>query len=197
MAWRVGPYRAARVGPSADGGAHQTLANMRTRMLAAQRHAATQWMCTVLGLAASLSARWPVRDRDLSVREGLGLRLAASPGESITSPMGGTVGYTGRDGNRGECVEVLHACQLRTEVCHVNKPLVSKGQRVEAGTPVALAGKTRPRFNMWLGAQALDVAQQMPPEQAFPGTVPQPEQEADKLETIQMGADDLPAQEQP
>ncbi len=190
MAWQIGPYRASRV--SADAGGHLELAldNLRTHLLAPQREAAERWLCTVLGLAATLKARWPVRDGDVTVREGFGVRLAASPGEAIASPMAGTVGYTGVDGNRGQCVEVIHACSLRTEVCKVAKPLVAPGKRVQAGTPIARAAKIRPRFNLWLGATPLDAAQLMPPEEAFPGTAPKPDVQSEKLETIQMGEPD-------
>lgn len=196
IAWRIGPYRAARVSASAQPPPDQVLTNLRTHLLAPQREAAERWLCTVLGLAAALNARWPVRDRDVTVREGFGVRLAASPGEAIAAPMGGTVAYTGVDGNRGQCVEIIHACSLRTEVCKVAKPLVTSGQRVQAGAPVARAAKARPRFNLWLGATALDAAQLLPPEEAFPGT--EPKTKADKLETIQMGEPEPePQPEQP
>ena len=164
MAWEAGTLRASRVSQSSDLSLDEGMTALRKRMIAPYRDDARRWLCTVWGLATALQARWPVQDRDIRQVEGAGVRLAAGPGEPVVAAMPGKVGFAGRDGTRGLCVEVVHACELRTEVCDLKTIRVGTGRRVEAGSVLGTVGRMRPRFNLWLGVQALDVTQLLPPQ---------------------------------
>lgn len=178
IAWRTGAPRAARAlsappGPEAPD-LEQALAAMRRRMIASYREDARQWLCSVHGLAAALQARWPVPDRDVSQKEGLGVRLATSPGQTISASMPGRVGFVGIDGPRGLCVEVIHACDLRSELCWLKAASVAPGARVKVGMPLGTAGRLRPRFNLWLGVIPIEVTQLIAPDEPTPKEPPAP-----------------------
>jgi hypothetical protein len=178
IAWRAGAPRAARAlsappGPEAPD-LEQALAALRRRMIAPYRHDARQWLCSVHGLAAALQARWPVPNRDVSLKEGQGVRLAASPGQTIMASMPGRVGFVGIDGPRGLCVEVIHACDLRSEVCWLKAARVAPGELVEVGMPLGTAGRLRPRFNLWLGVIPIEVTQLLGPDEPAPKEPPAP-----------------------
>jgi murein DD-endopeptidase MepM/ murein hydrolase activator NlpD len=191
VAWAVGPLRAARVArlrPAAGSELESSLVALRRHLLAPQRQRARSWLCTVTGLAACLRARWPVTDRDLSVREGKGVRLAAAPGEKVRAPMAGRVGFAGADGARGRCVELRHACGLLTEICDLHTTAVAAGRWVARGAPLGSAGRRRPRLNLVLGVRALDAAQLMPAEAPYPGSEARPVQRAPALEAVDPAA---------
>lgn len=54
----------------------------------------------------------------------------------------GTVIYSGWMGTYGNIVIINHGNGLQTRYAHLNKPLVGKGEQVDAGQPVGLIGST-------------------------------------------------------
>jgi hypothetical protein len=130
MAWKVGAYRARRA--AAD------TTDPRLHMLAAHRQAARTHLCTVLGLAAALEADRPIGDRE------------------VHAPMPGRVLFAGTDGARGNCVVVLHACDLSTELCRLDSLAVEAGQRVPRGQRLGTAEPEKARFELRLGQLPVD-----------------------------------------
>jgi murein DD-endopeptidase MepM/ murein hydrolase activator NlpD len=105
--------------------------------------------------AAALPVRVPVKAQYLSSRFGYrldpflkrpafhaGLDFVASAGSTVHATAAGTVVFAGVNGGYGEMVEIAHADGVSTRYCHLARALVSKGARVDAGTPIGLVGST-------------------------------------------------------
>jgi septal ring factor EnvC (AmiA/AmiB activator) len=88
----------------------------------------------------------------------MGVQLSARPGEPVAAPLAGWVGFAGPNGSRGNCVELRHACGLRSIVCALDRVDVSAGQRLGAGEPLGRAGALSPRLHMYLDELELDPA---------------------------------------
>ena len=63
-------------------------------------------------------------------------------GATIVASRAGTVTYAGWSGGYGYMVEIDHGGGVRTRYGHCSKILVSTGQTVNMGTPIALVGST-------------------------------------------------------
>lgn len=71
-----------------------------------------------------------------------GLDLVAAEGTEVRAPAPGTVVAAGWDGGYGNMVEIRHAGGVTTRYGHLLTVLVSRGARVEAGTPIGRVGST-------------------------------------------------------
>lgn len=71
-----------------------------------------------------------------------GVDLRAANGTPIQAAAPGVVRDAGHRGGYGNVVEIDHGNGTSTLYAHASKLLVDKGQRVEAGQPVALVGQT-------------------------------------------------------
>lgn len=71
-----------------------------------------------------------------------GIDLRAAEGAPIRAAAGGVVRDAGRRGGYGKTVEIDHGDGTSTLYAHASQLLVEKGQRVEAGQPLALVGQT-------------------------------------------------------
>jgi murein DD-endopeptidase MepM/ murein hydrolase activator NlpD len=92
--------------------------------------------------------RWPLRGVLYSrygVRQGQrhdGIDLAAPEGTLIGAAAAGTVIYAGTQSGYGSIVILRHDGGLLTLYAHASAILVRKGDRVEAGQPIAKVGKS-------------------------------------------------------
>jgi len=100
-------------------------------------------------MIAALPSGWPVNGR---VSSGVGMRPSPWTGEmkyhaglDIPKPIGTPVRASGDavvesvDGRRGTII-LNHGQQLKTHYAHLSKILVSKGERVRKGQPIAQVG---------------------------------------------------------
>lgn len=71
-----------------------------------------------------------------------GLDFAAASGTAVLSAGEGAVSFAGRQAGYGNVVEISHADGLVTRYAHLSAILVSKGQEVQTGTPIARVGST-------------------------------------------------------
>lgn len=71
-----------------------------------------------------------------------GVDLRAAEGAPIRAAAAGIVRDVGRRGGYGKTVEIDHGHGTSTLYAHASQLLVQKGQRVDAGQPVALVGQT-------------------------------------------------------
>lgn len=91
---------------------------------------------------------WPVRGRITSGfgrRNGRmheGIDVAASRGTQIRAADAGKVIFCGRLGGYGNMVVIKHEGVYRSVYAHASRILVSKGQFVERGQPIAAVGST-------------------------------------------------------
>ncbi len=105
-------------------------------------------------LAASTPSEWPVRGW-LTSRFGYrvspftgrkefhrGLDIAARINTPVTAPADGTVSSIRRDRYSGRVVGINHGYGLDTVYAHLQKVLVSEGQKVKRGEVIALVGNT-------------------------------------------------------
>ncbi len=76
------------------------------------------------------------------VRFHTGVDLRAPEGAPIRAAAAGLVREAGHRGGYGNVVEIEHGDGNSTLYAHASALLVAKGQRVEAGQPVALVGQT-------------------------------------------------------
>lgn len=109
----------------------------------------------VLALGTALDLTWPVDDRfrmtspfgervhpTLKTRKfHNGVDLAVPIGTPVRAAQSGRV-RVGEDGVSGKYVVVDHGHGVRTSYCHLSEVHVTRGQEVDAGTPVALSGNT-------------------------------------------------------
>jgi murein DD-endopeptidase MepM/ murein hydrolase activator NlpD len=71
-----------------------------------------------------------------------GVDIVAPRGTQITAAAAGTVVFAGRQGGYGKMVEIEHADGRRTRYAHAAQLLVSPGDAVEDGQPIATVGST-------------------------------------------------------
>lgn len=71
-----------------------------------------------------------------------GIDLRAAEGAPIRAAAGGIVREAGDRGGYGKTVELDHGDGTSTLYAHASQLLVEKGQRVDAGQPLALVGQT-------------------------------------------------------
>jgi murein DD-endopeptidase MepM/ murein hydrolase activator NlpD len=105
-------------------------------------------------MLAALPSRWPVRGpvnsefgRRLSPWTGGaehhgGIDIAAGLGTPVRAPAPGTVALVGPAPDFGVTVIIDHGHEIKTLFGHLQKPLVTQGQRVERGQVIALSGNT-------------------------------------------------------
>jgi hypothetical protein len=134
MAWAIGSYRANRAKDAGD-----------MHLLAAHRSAAARHSCTVMGLAASYTAQWPLND------------------EEVRAPMPGRVIFAGIDGARGRCILLEHTCDFESEFCGLADVSVKTGQPVKPGARLGTAKPGTVRFGLRVGKRIIDPAALKPP----------------------------------
>lgn len=71
-----------------------------------------------------------------------GLDIAAPSGTTIAAPAAGRVTKVGREIGYGLVVHLDHGGGVTTRYAHCRSTLVTVGQRVEAGAPIATVGRT-------------------------------------------------------
>ena len=71
-----------------------------------------------------------------------GIDFAAAPGTQVLAVADGIVSHTGLDGGYGRMIEITHGNGYVTRYAHNAKILVTPGQTVKRGDPVALMGST-------------------------------------------------------
>lgn len=101
--------------------------------------------------------RYPIDDRDARISSPFGIRkhpvtgavklhngidIAVPSDTPVFSPAGGTVSGTLTNSVGGKQLIVNHSNGLRTGYAHLNKVLVSKGQKLRQGQKIALSGAT-------------------------------------------------------
>ena len=164
LAWIAGPQRAQRVIALSNSSLKRDLESLRRHMIVPYREESRQWLCTVRGLSLAMQSRWPTRSRLMRGRSMRVVQLDAVKGEKLLAPMEASIGFVGRDGSRGICVEMVHACGLRSEFCGLSRALVKGGQKVGPGAPVGQTGDQPVSFTLWHGHQAIDPMALLPPE---------------------------------
>ncbi|WP_295801435.1 M23/M56 family metallopeptidase [uncultured Microbulbifer sp.] len=86
---------------------------------------------------------WPIKDADHNKqRLHKGMDLGAPRGTQVQVPRSGVVTFSGTRGARGEVVIIDHGQGVETLYAHLDKRLVSKGDRVEQGQILGLVGST-------------------------------------------------------
>jgi hypothetical protein len=105
-------------------------------------------------MLAALPSRWPVRGsvnsefgRRISPWSGGpehhgGIDIAAGIGTPVRAPAPGTVTLVGSVADFGVTLVIDHGHEIKTLFGHLQKVLVSQGQRIERGQVVALTGNT-------------------------------------------------------
>jgi murein DD-endopeptidase MepM/ murein hydrolase activator NlpD len=98
--------------------------------------------------------------------------------------MAGRVRFSGQNGSLGQCVEIDHGCDLRSEVCGLLVVSVSVGDPLVAGDPLGTAAGTPTLFAMWLGTHPLDPMSLSPRADTLetppdPNARPKPESDQD------------------
>ncbi|MBW1870622.1 MAG: M23 family metallopeptidase [Deltaproteobacteria bacterium] len=166
-AWQTGVIRARHASADCEPGLEGMLAAQRLRLLAYHRNRAGKHLCAVWGLAMAMEAVWPVAQTGTQV-EASGVRLEVGPGQKVAASMPGQVSFSATDGSRGLCVEIEHACQLRSQICGLAKVSVSTGKRVQVGTTLGTSGQTTPWFGLQVGTLWLDPRVLQQPE-SLPG----------------------------
>ncbi len=71
-----------------------------------------------------------------------GLDIDGDKGDKIHAAAGGRVLEAGRSGRYGKYVLIDHGNDLQTLYAHASRLLVKRGERVDAGEPIALVGRT-------------------------------------------------------
>jgi murein DD-endopeptidase MepM/ murein hydrolase activator NlpD len=93
------------------------------------------WVRPAKGPLSSLyGARWGAVHR--------GLDIAAPYGSTVVAASAGVVTLADWNGGYGKLVIIDHGNGVTTRYGHNSKLLVEPGQRVDAGTPIALVGST-------------------------------------------------------
>jgi len=74
------------------------------------------------------------------VRPHLGVDVAAPRGTPITAPAAGVVSFVGRKFGFGLVVEIDHGNGVTTRYAHCGRAMVTEGERVTHGVPIATVG---------------------------------------------------------
>jgi len=94
----------------------------------------------VIGAIASRFSRARRHPLLKVVRPHLGVDVAARRGTQITAPAAGRVSFVGRKFGFGLVVEIGHGNGVVTRYAHCGSSLVSEGDRVQRGVPIATVG---------------------------------------------------------
>jgi len=94
------------------------------------------------------------------------VNISAPPGSLVLSALDGTVLFTGWNEESGYTIIVQHPDDIVTVYIHNQKLLKNVGDKVAAGSPLALLGSTgldaseaHLHFELWLKGEALDPSQ--------------------------------------
>ena len=103
----------------------------------------------------TLNPRWPVKDIVVSSFFGVrvdpisgkkkrhnGVDFAVPVGSDVHAVAGGTVTQSERRGSYGHLVVIRHRSGWESRYAHLDKRLVKRGQRVEAGQRIAESGNS-------------------------------------------------------
>lgn len=71
-----------------------------------------------------------------------GLDIGAEPGSPIQAPAGGVVRIAGYDSKMGRFITIDHGYGIETQYGHLQKILVTRGQRVQRGENIGLVGSS-------------------------------------------------------
>lgn len=95
-------------------------------------------------LKGRISSRFGARRDPLHGRHRhhAGVDIAAPRGTPIPAAAAGTVVFAGRRGGYGNLVEIEHADGRRTRYAHTDRILVTVGDEVQDGQPIATVGST-------------------------------------------------------
>jgi murein DD-endopeptidase MepM/ murein hydrolase activator NlpD len=103
---------------------------------------------------AALPSRWPVRgpvNSEFGTRVSPwsgrpefhgGIDIAAERGTPVKAPASGEVAFVGNQSEYGLTIVIDHGNDIKTLYGHLQKVLVTKGQKVERGQLIALTGMT-------------------------------------------------------
>lgn len=126
-------------------------------------HALLESTPSIIPTAGFLSSRFSqARLHPLSNEElpHPGIDLSAVDGTPILSAAKGVVRYAGWKPGYGYTVEVDHGFRYMTRYAHASKLLVTRGQKVKRGEPLAQVGKTgmatanHLHYEVWVGGEA-------------------------------------------
>ena len=94
------------------------------------------------------------------------LDITAPPGSVVMSVLDGTVVFSGWDDDTGYTLAIQHKGDIVSFYKHNEKLLHKTGDKVKAGTPVALVGNSGSlttgdhlHFELWYAGEAVDPAQ--------------------------------------
>ena len=120
-------------GESADRASRSDRGGLATSM---NQAAPDYWLLPVKGyrFTSPYGVRWG--------RLHAGVDLAVPEGTRVSAVHAGTVVLAGWYGGYGNCVIISHGNGVETVYGHNSALLVQKGDKVKAGTPIALAGDT-------------------------------------------------------
>lgn len=108
--------------------------NLREDILPAGSPVRGGWVSSLFGMRSNpISGR-----REMHT----GIDFAGKVGTHIHSVAAGVVTYSGRNGGYGNMVEINHGDGYVTRYAHNRENLVSVGERVDKGAPIALMGDT-------------------------------------------------------
>ena len=100
------------------------------------------WALPVSGWISDAFGPRPVRPAAGVGAFHYGTDIAAGCGVTVYAATAGTVEYSGWLGTYGNWVLIDHGSGVQTGYAHNSELLVSRGERVEAGQPIALVGST-------------------------------------------------------
>lgn len=100
------------------------------------------WSLPVSGWISDVFGPRPVRPAAGVGAFHYGTDIAAGCGVTVYAASAGTVDYAGWLGTYGNWVLIDHGSGVQTGYAHNSELLVNRGDRVEAGQPVALVGST-------------------------------------------------------
>lgn len=96
-----------------------------------------------------------------------GVDLKGKRGDLVKSTASGRVVFSGYDGQYGYVVKIKHANNYETRYAHLTKPLVKKGDKIEAGNPIGLLGSSGRSTGPHLHYEILKNNKKINPEKYF------------------------------
>ncbi len=96
-----------------------------------------------------------------------GVDLKGRRGDLVKSTASGRVAFAGYESGYGYVVKIKHANNYETRYAHLTKPLVKKGEKVEAGSSVGLLGSTGRSTGPHLHYEILKNNKKINPEKYF------------------------------
>ena len=113
---------------------------MQTQQYLRQQRLSSQQTPSGITAASKYGARTHPVTGNLSKHEGVD--FSAVIGTDVFTPANGTVAAVWSDSTCGNGLRISHANGYETVYCHLNKVVVNKGDKVEAGCKVAETGNT-------------------------------------------------------